>query len=256
LTSAKERSIFQSMKWRIPSIRIARLVATALLATALLIGCTIKEQVHLEADESGKVSMQIRLEPVFVEYINDLSALTGESLDGQIFKVEEIKKEFAERNDVTLIRIDTPDPATLEMELNFRSIEEVFSGEQELQESGVIRFARVNQGYSVRFHLDRKNFSSIMKFMPALQNPLFEGLGPQENDDTTEQEYLELMDLALGDGGADSVRDSYIETKVTVRGTLVSQTGGKISPGGVTFTIPLIRVLLLDKPLDYSLVFK
>ena len=231
---------------RISSIKTARLAATALLAVALLIGCTIKQQVQLEADESGKVSMQIRLEPVF----------TGESLEGQIFKVEEIKKEFAEREDVTLIRIDTPDPATLEMDLSFQSIEEVFSSEQELQASGVIRFERVSQGYSVRFHLDRKNFSSIMKFMPALQNPVFEGLGPQENDDTTEAEYLELMDLALGDGGADSVRNSSIETKVTVRGTLVSQSGGKISPGGVTFTIPLIRVLLLDKPLDYSLVFK
>lgn len=244
------------MKLRTPFNRATGLAATVLLVITLLIGCTIKQQVQLEADESGKVSMQISLEPVFVEYINDLSALTGESLEGQIFNVEEIKKEFAEREDVTLIRIDTPDPATLEMSLSFLSIEEVFSSEQELQESGVIRFERVSQGYSVRFHLDRKNFSSIMKFMPALQNPLFEGLGPQENDDTTEEEYLELMDLALGDGGADSVRDSYIETKVTVRGTLVSQSGGKISPGGVTFTIPLIRVLLLDKPLDYSLVFK
>jgi len=244
------------MKRRIPSTNTAWLAALTLLAVPLLLSCTIKQQVQLEADESGNVSMQIRLEPVFVEYINDLSELTGESLDGQIFKVDEIKKEFAEREDVTLIRIDTPDPATLEMELSFRSIEEVFSSEQELQESGVIRFARVSQGYSVHFHLDRKNFSSIMKFMPALQNPLFEGLGPQENDDTTEEEYLELMDLALGEGGGDSVHDSYIETKVTVRGTLVSQTGGKISPGGVTFTIPLIRVLLLDKPLDYALVFK
>jgi hypothetical protein len=244
------------MKRRILAIKAAWLVATMLLSTALLIGCTIKQQVQLEADESGKVSMQIRLEPVFVEYINDLSALTGESPNGQIFKVEEIKKEFAEREDVTLIRIDTTDPATLEMELSFRSIEEVFSSEQQLQESGVIRFERVSQGYSVRFYLDRKNFASIMKFMPVLQNPLFEGLGPQENDDTTEEEYLELMDLALGEGGADSVSDSYIETKVTVRGTLISQTGGKISPGSVTFTIPLIRVLLLDKPLDYALVFK
>jgi hypothetical protein len=132
----------------------------------------------------------------------------------------------------------------------------VFSSEQELQESGIIRFEKVSQGYSVHFHLDRKNFPAVMSFLPALKNPIFEGLGPQENDDTTEEEYYELMDLALGEGGAESVRNAYIETKVNVRGTLISQTGGTISPGGVTFTAPLIRVLLLDKPLDYSLVFK
>jgi hypothetical protein len=238
------------------SIKTPWLAVITLLAVAMLLSCTIKQQVELQADASGIVSMQIRLEPVFVEYIEDLSALTGESLEGRIFNVEEIEKGFAERDDVTLLAISTPTPDTLDMKLQYTSIEEVFSSEQELQESGIIRFEKVSQGYSVRFHLDRKNFPAVMTFIPALQNPLFEGLGPQENDDTTEEEYYELMDLALGDGGADSARNSYIETKVNVRGTLVSQSGGTITPGGVTFTVPLIRVLLLDRPLDYSLVFK
>jgi hypothetical protein len=236
--------------------RILWLAAVSLLVVSALLGCTIKQQVQLEANASGTVSMQIRLEPVFVQYIEDLSALTGESTEGQIFNVEEIKKEFAEREDVNLLAISTPTTDTLDMKLQFTSIEEVFASEQELQQSGIIRFEKVSQGYSVHFHLDRKNFSAVMTFIPALQNPLFEGLGPQENDDTTEEEYYELMDLALGEGGAESVRSAYIETKVTVRGTLVSQSGGKITQGGVTFTVPLIRVLLLDEPLDYSLVFK
>jgi hypothetical protein len=177
-------------------------------------------------------------------------------MENGIFNVEEIKKEFAERDDVSLLSISTPTRDTLDMKLKYTSIEDVFTSEQELRESGIIRFEKVSQGYSVRFHLDRTNFPAVMSFIPALQNPLFEGLGPQENDDTTEKEYYELMDLALGEGGAESVRNSYIETKVNVKGTLVSQSGGKATPGGVTFTIPLIRILLLDKPLDYSLVFK
>jgi hypothetical protein len=236
--------------------RTAWPAALLLLVLAVFLSCAIKQEVQLEADASGTVTTQIRLEPVFVEYIKDLSALTGESTDGQVFNIEEIREGFAEREDVTLLAIGTPTPETLEMKLKFTSIEEVFSSEQELQQSGIIRFEKVSRGYSVRFHLDRQNFPAVMNFIPVLQNPLFEGLGPQENDDTTEEEYYELMDLALGDGGADSVRNSSIETKVTVKGTLVSQSGGKIAPGGVTFTLPLIRVLLLDKPLDYSLVFK
>ncbi len=244
------------MKRRNTPIKTAWLAAFTLLAVTALLGCTIKQQVELEADASGTVSMRIRLEPVFVQYIEDLSALTGESKEGRVFDVEEIKKGFAERDDVKLLSVGTPTPDTLEMELEYRSIEEVFSSEKDLQESGIIRFDKASQGYSVRFHLDRQNFPAVMTFIPALQNPMFEGLGPQENDDTTEEEYYELMDLALGEGGADSVREAYIETRVNVRGTLVSQSGGMITPGGVTFTVPLIRVLLLDKPLDYSLVFK
>lgn len=230
--------------------------AAALLILALFLGCSIKQNVELEADASGNLDMQIRLEPLFVQYIEDLSALTGDPLEGPVFNVEEIREEFAEREEVTLLAIDTPTRESLEMKLKFTSIEKVFSSEEELQQSGIIRFEKVSQGYSVRFHLDRRNFPAVMSFLPALQNPMFEGLGPQENDDTTEEEYYELMDLVLGEGGADSVRNSSIETKVTVKGTLVSQSGGTISPGGVTFTVPLIRVLLLDEPLDYSLVFK
>jgi hypothetical protein len=256
LTSDREGSIFQGMKRRNLLKRTIGLAACTLLAVATLLGCTIKQQVDIAADASGTVSMQIRLEPVFVQYIEDLSALTGESTEGQIFNVEEIERGFAERDDVTLLSVSTPTPDALDMKLDYRSIEEVFSSEQQLQESGIIRFEKVSQGYSVRFHLDRENFPAVMTFIPALQNPLFEGLGPQENDDTTEEEYYELMDLALGEGGAESVRNGYIQTKVNVQGTLVSQSGGTITPGGVTFTVPLIRVLLLDKPLDYSLVFK
>jgi len=47
-----------------------------------------------------------------------------------------------------------------------------------------------------------------------------------------------------------------IETTIVVKGKVVAQTGGSTVPGGVVFRIPLLRVLLLDKPLDYSLTFK
>jgi hypothetical protein len=256
LTSAREGSIFQGMRRQNPFMKTVRLIAPALLAFAMLPGCAVKQQLHLEADASGTVSIQIRLAPLFVGYINDLSELTGASRDGRIFNVQEITEGFARRKNVSLLAIDTPSPETLEMKLKFASIEDVFSAEQELQQSGVIRFEKVSQGYAVRFHLDRRNFPAVMNFLPGLQSPLFEGLGPQENDDTTEQEYYELMDLALGEGGADSVRSSYVETRVTVRGTLVSQSGGKTLPEGVLFRTPLIRFLLLDQPIDYSLVFR
>jgi len=256
LTSHGEGSIFQTMKQLKHTRKTTAAVVAVLLAAILMIGCTIKQQVSLEIDQSGTVSTEIRLDPLFVEYLNDLAELTGESMEEQVFKIEEIKKGFAEREDIELTRIATPSPEILEMEIDFRNIERVFSGEQKLTEAGIVSFTKVSEGYSVRFHLDKSNFDSVLAFMPFLQNPLFEGLGPQENDDTTEEEYFELMELALGEGGAESVQDSYIETRVAVKGELISQSGGTVSNNGVVYRIPLIRVLLLDQPLDYSLQFK
>jgi hypothetical protein len=95
-----------------------------------------------------------------------------------------------------------------------------------------------------------------LEFLPFLKNPLFEGLAPQEGDDMTESEYLEMIELALGEEGAKKLKTSTIETRVAVKGTLVSQKGGSVSGGAVTYRIPLLRVLLLDKPLDYSILFR
>jgi hypothetical protein len=39
-------------------------------------------------------------------------------------------------------------------------------------------------------------------------------------------------------------------------GDIISQVGGTVSGGAVTFRIPLLRLLVLDEPLDYSLTFK
>lgn len=216
----------------------------------------MSQQVFLEPDGSGTVTVRIRMEKLFMDYLKDLAEVAGESANDKVFNVEEIKKGFAKRDDVQLKRIASPSPERLEMELSFKSVEKLFAGEKMLQEAGILSFARKNDNCTVKLHLDRKNFAQVMELLPALKNPLFEGLGPQENDTTTEEEYLQLIDLALGEGGSASLKASFIETKVTVKGKLISQTGGTPMAGGVVFRIPLTRVLLLDKPLDYSLSFK
>ena len=64
------------------------------------------------------------------------------------------------------------------------------------------------------------------------------------------------MEYALGDGGGDLIKDSVITTTININGTLISQKGGKVKGNSVTFETPLIRILLLDKPIEYSIRFK
>jgi hypothetical protein len=232
--------------------------ALALLAAlaALLAGCSVSQRVALEPDGSGTAVVRIRLEKVLLDYLLDLSEVSGAvpKEKGRIFDVEDIRKGFAGRQEVTLTRIESPAPERLEMELSFRSIEKLFAAPDKPQT--ILTLSKSAEGTTLRAHLDRKNFSQLLELAPFLKNPLFEGLGPQENDDATEAEYLELIDLALGEGGAAALKASTIETTVAVKGKIVAQSGGTPVAGGVVFRIPLLRVLLLDKALDYSLTFK
>ncbi len=227
-----------------------------LLALSVLAGCSVSQQVTLEPEGSGTAVVRIRLEKILMDYLKDLSEVSGATAQdkGRIFKVEEIRKGFAARQEVTLTRLESPSPDRLEMELGFRSIEKLFAAPEKPQT--ILTLKKGPDGTTLRAHLDRKNFSQLLELAPFLKNPLFEGLGPQENDDTTEAEYLELIDLALGEGGSVALKASTIDTTILVKGQVVAQTGGTPVNGGVLFRIPLLRVLLLNKPLDYSLTFK
>jgi hypothetical protein len=231
-------------------------VFAALSALLPLAGCSVSQKVTLEPEGSGSAVVRIRLEKILMDYLIDLSEVSGSAAKdkGRIFDVEEIRKGFASRPEVSLRRIDSASPERLDMELEFRSIEKLFATPEKPQT--ILTLKKGSAGTTLSAHLDRKNFSQLLELAPFLKNPLFEGLGPQENDDATEAEYLELIDLALGEGGSAALKASVIETTILVKGKVVSQTGGTLANGGVLFRIPLLRVLLLDKPLDYSLTFK
>ncbi len=232
-----------------------RLLAAAALALPLLT-CTISQTISLEPDSSGVVDLTIHLEPVFVDYLKELADVTGESVEGGVFDVEQIRTELAAKPEVQLQKIESPTPDTLHMRLAFRTVEEVFGAEEQLKATGVLTFTRSARGNTLTFTLNRGNFAQITELFPMLKNPLFEGLGPQENDDTTEAEYVELIQLAMGDEGAAALKRSSVETRILVKGTVVSQSGGTPIKGGVAYSTPLIRVLLLDKPVEYSLTFR
>jgi hypothetical protein len=242
----------------VPLTSRALLALLALLAILALpaLGCSVSQRVSLEPDGSGTAVVRIRLDKLLVDYLQDLAEVSGAAPKekGRIFDVEEIRKGFASRQEVTLRRISSPSPERLEMELEFRSIEKLFAAPEKPQT--ILSLRPGAEGATLRVHLDRGNFAQLLELAPFLKNPIFEGLGPQENDDATEAEYLELIDLALGEGGAAALKASMIETTVLVKGQLTAQSGGAPVPGGVVFRIPLLRVLRLDKPLDYSLSFK
>jgi hypothetical protein len=233
-----------------------KLSAVGLLA-ALAFGCSVTQQVNLEPGGSGTAVVRIRLQKIFTDYIRDLAEVGGQAVKDKerIFNVEEIRKSFSKREGVEVRRVESPSRERLELELGFRSLEDLFAGDPKLQAAGILTLTCKAGQTVIKIHLDRSNFPRLLELAPFLNNPLFEGLGPQENDNTTEEEYYELIDLALGEGGAAALRASSIEITVNIKGRLVAQSGGTPTAGGVLFRIPLVRVLLLDKPLDYSITY-
>jgi hypothetical protein len=219
----------------------------------------MKQEANLEVDGSGSVRFRFELEPFFLETLLDMSSLEGgndEAMEGKIFDLEKIQAEFEKKPNVVLSSLSSPSPRILQGEFGFKDVEAVFKGEKELTAAGVISFRKAGNENTITVHLGRDNFDQVSAFLPMQDNPLFEVLGPEENEGTTEEEYLEMMEFMLGEKGPPAIKDSYIELRITVKGKILEQQGGKVEGSSVVFRIPLIRVLLLDQPLDYSVVFR
>ncbi len=234
--------------------------AAAAVLLLLLASCGIRQEAWLGKDGSGSVRFRIELQPFFVEYIRDMAEVSGENSAiqaGRIFEVEKIRQGLEARPGVKVTRLATPKPEVLEGEFTFQDVEAVFRGEKQLAQAGVISFARKGAAKTLRLHLDRGNFDQVAALTPVLQNPVFASLGPQENEGVSEQDYLDMMEFAMGEQAPAGIRGSAVELKVSVQGKVLSTAGGqRQKDGSVLFRVPLIRVLLLDQPLDYSIVFE
>ena len=231
----------------------------------MLVGCGIQQRVVLQIDGSGATSLAITLDESFVEYLRALAAVGGSNLlpDDHIFDVEEIAAAVAARPGVELLAITTPASNQLVMDLTFADVQAAFAvsdserGPELPAGSPLLSLSPPMRGMrTLRIHLDGANYWQLAQLFPALDNPLIASLGPQPQMPITDDEYLEMVQFALGDQAPTQIADSWVDVEVVVDGVLVSQEGGELIEGGVLFRIPLLRILVLDQPLDYLVTFR
>jgi hypothetical protein len=231
------------------------------LTTSLLIlltGCSATHTVVLKGDGSGTMTVHIEVSRLLRDYIAELSQVSGESRDpaGTIFDLEAVRKGFEAQPGITVQSIASQNPSSLDVQIAFASLSRLFEGQLGLNSANAFSFTESNGLETLKIHLDRSNYHQIATFFPMLESPTLQALGPQVDQKTTEDDYLEMVRFSLGDDGPAQVRQSSIVIVVQPEGEIVSQSGGTVKAETVVFRVPLLGLLLLAAPLDYSLSFK
>jgi hypothetical protein len=224
-----------------------------------LFSCAVVLEMQLETDGSGAADFHIEIIPVFLETIREMSELAGGAElpeDGTIFDPEKLEEDFSRIPAITLAELESPTPEILDGSFRYHDIEKIFLNQNTIADTGIISFSKEKDETTIRILLERDNFSQILSLLPILDNPFFQILGPEENEGISEDEYLEILELVLGEEGPPAVENSELLVTVNVKGKIISQSGGEIIGSSVVYTIPLLDVLLLAEPLEYELTFK
>ena len=224
-------------------------------------GCTVNQEITLQPDRSGEAQVAVKLEQVFVDYLDTLSEAAGddELLPEGIFDAEEVERVIDERPGVAVARIASPTPEQLELSLTFDDLKSLLARNVPTPGPAAAPLITIegSDPTTLRVHLDADNYRVLTELFPVLDHPLLVSLGPQPGMEVSDAEYLEMMGFVLGEEGPPAIEESVVTVRVYVDGRIVEHQGGEMQEdGSLLITIPLIRILVLDEPLDFSIVFE
>jgi hypothetical protein len=238
---------------------LLRAVGAFCLCLVVPLSCSVNQTIVITSNGSGTMVMHAEVSRLLHDYIASLSEVSGTDTimkGGKLFDAAAIRKDFESRPGITVKKVVTPTADSLDLEIAYTSLQNVFAQNDTLKSAGAIVYSESAGQKTVKLHLDRSNYTQLSSLFPLLKDPVLAGLGPQVNDTISDDDYLSMIKFTIGDDGPTLVKKSFITLTIAPEGAIVSQTGGTVTGGAVVFRIPLLRLLVLDKPLDFSVTFK
>ncbi len=233
-------------------------LAVLTLAAALFsVSCSSEQQIQVQGDGSGSGSLRIDLHPMFVQYLKDVSAgfIEGdmEAMEFSAFDLREIAATMRDLDGISLVSAQTEGEGGLELSYVFSDPEAILQP---------IEFSSRGNLRTLRVLITAENFEQLFPLVGMEEQDTLMTFGPQP-DPYSEEEYVEMMEYALGDyEDAATIRRVLerrrSELNVSVDGPITEARGFILNDDGrsARATIPYLRAATLREPLDLSLSWR
>lgn len=218
----------------------------------------MRNEINLEKDGSGTANVEINLKSFVLPTIEDLAEISPDVDPDEMLNPERIKEQMLENPEISNVDASRPLKNRLNLDFQFGSIEDLFSqAEEDVQTSGLITIEDLGGKTKLTLTVNKETYRGFSHLIPNLDDPTMAALAPDPDMVIEEGEYLDMIEFFFGEEGPGGIMTSDLDMVINVNGTVLDQVGGtKIDGNTVEFSVPLIRILLLDKNLVYSLTYK
>jgi len=233
-------------------------ITAAVLVSLIFFSCNMKNEINLEKDGSGTASVEINLKSFVLPTIEDLAEISPDVNPDEMLNPDTIKAQMEENPEVRNVRASRPLKNRIKIDFEFGSVEDLFSQTKEdVRESGLIKIEDLGNSKKLTLTVNKETYRGFSHLIPNLDDPAMAALAPDPDMVVDEDEYLDMIEFFFGEDGPAGITDSSLDMTINVNGTIIDQQGGdKIDGNTVRFRVPLIRVLLLDQNLVYSLSYR
>ncbi|MDA3811581.1 MAG: hypothetical protein PF518_14780 [Spirochaetaceae bacterium] len=234
-----------------------KLITTVLLSSILLFSCSMKQEIFLKKEGSGTASIEIRLKSFVIPTIEDLAEVSPDIDPDDLLSPEKITESLLKNPEVSNVNAVRPLKHVIKIDMDFGKIENLFEQtEDEIKSSGLIEIEDLGDSKKLTLTVNKDTYRGFSSIIPNIDDPTMSALAPDPDMEISEGEYLDMIEFFFGDDGPAGILDSMMDIIIKVDGTVTDQRGGeKLNKSTVEFKIPLIRILLLDKNLVYSVTY-
>jgi hypothetical protein len=233
----------------------------AVAATALLAAfssCASQINGSLLGDGQADLQIQAELKPGVSALIGRFVALSGNAKqDAPLLDGPSLAASMSQSPGIASASFANKTPSSIEGPVKISRINDFLSSGKA---NGLISFEQKNsagEGHcSVNISLASGPWvlglisPEISMYLNALMAPIATG------EAMTKAEYLTLVGSVYGKLIADEIAASSIRASVNFPGVIQKVTGGTFTGRRANFEIPLLDILVLEKPLSYEVVWK
>jgi hypothetical protein len=218
----------------------------SILALAALSSCSARFSVKLQGAEGASVDLDASLGPRTATLIANLAGASGAGSSGApVLDAASLTASLRTVPGIASAALRNTDKRTVAGSVSVAELDRFLSP----------RFARLERSASggrVSFYLDRASAPAVLSSIsPELLDYLTALMAPAATGEAmAAAEYLSVVASVYGEGVAEELRAGRLRASVELPGPARSSRGGTVSGTRVDFTVPVVDLLVLEKPIE------
>lgn len=211
--------------------------------TLFAVSCSLTGTVSLESqDLGGSAVFDVVNTDYFEDLLYDFSAWTDtDSIDSVASYLDELDSVYnigcVSEGNTSLISFDFDNLENLISDVPCLSIEK--KGEKT----------------EVKVLIDNETIDFLQGVLPFSEGSVFALYSPRYNESMEEDEYLEMLEFIFSEGISEQILNSEVTFVLNLPSDVISTNARLESANCVSYTVPLIKLLLLKNPISFEVEF-